>query len=234
MPRCPMARSGCITTTNLSTHPALTFRYALTGISVQGPTGDPVRFSTYRYDTLGRAISSEHAGGVNRYSVNYAIAVSAKRRHRPARQPARTLNLTTQHAMFFRPLNRNPPALAAVRRLRPSPTTPMPTSPRAPTSMARRPATPMTSPATLRPSASKACSTTANCAAALSTPPAGARVDQHPMASRLAHADPSGRTQAHHHQCLQRLRRHLRPDHRLSRRSTDRSGVQPYRTSHHR
>ena len=47
------------------------FPYALTGISVQGATGDPVRFSTYQYDSFGRAISSEHAGGVNRYSVNY-------------------------------------------------------------------------------------------------------------------------------------------------------------------
>jgi len=43
------------------------FMHALTGVTSE----DGQRFSTYAYDTLGRAISSEHAGGVDKISVNY-------------------------------------------------------------------------------------------------------------------------------------------------------------------
>ena len=67
---------------------------ALTGISVQGPVGDPVRYSIYRYDTLGRAISTEHAGSVNRYGVNYASAYQQSVVTDPLGSQ-RTLNLTT-------------------------------------------------------------------------------------------------------------------------------------------
>ena len=70
------------------------FPIALTGISVQGLTGDPVRFSTYRYDALGRAISSEHAGAVNRYSVNYATPNQQSIVTDPLGSQ-RTLNLTS-------------------------------------------------------------------------------------------------------------------------------------------
>lgn len=40
---------------------------ALTGITDE----NGVRFATYKYDTQGRAISTEHAGGVEKYSLNY-------------------------------------------------------------------------------------------------------------------------------------------------------------------
>ena len=47
---------------------------ALTGISEQGPTGAAVRYTaTFQYDAFGRAISTEYAAGVNRYSVNYTV-----------------------------------------------------------------------------------------------------------------------------------------------------------------
>jgi YD repeat-containing protein len=44
-----------------------TFRNALTGITDE----NGVRFATYAYDTQGRAISSEHAGGVDKVSLVY-------------------------------------------------------------------------------------------------------------------------------------------------------------------
>ena len=40
---------------------------ALTGITDENGT----RFATYKYDTQGRATSTEHAGGVEKYSLNY-------------------------------------------------------------------------------------------------------------------------------------------------------------------
>jgi YD repeat-containing protein len=40
---------------------------ALTGITDE----NGVRFATYQYDTLGRAISTEHAGAVQKYQLNY-------------------------------------------------------------------------------------------------------------------------------------------------------------------
>ena len=46
---------------------------ALTGISDETAPGQFVRYAIYKYDNQGRAISTEHAGGVNRYSVNYVV-----------------------------------------------------------------------------------------------------------------------------------------------------------------
>lgn len=43
------------------------YRYLLTGITDE----NGVRFATYAYDDAGRAISSEHAGGANRFSFTY-------------------------------------------------------------------------------------------------------------------------------------------------------------------
>ncbi|MES2535741.1 MAG: DUF6531 domain-containing protein [Pseudomonadota bacterium] len=45
---------------------------ALTGITDE----NGVRFATWRYDTSGRAISSEHAGGVENYTVTYNNALT--------------------------------------------------------------------------------------------------------------------------------------------------------------
>lgn len=81
---------------------------ALTGISVQGTTGDPIRYSTYRYDALGRAISTEHAGGVNRYGVDYASAFQQSVVTDP-RGSQRTLNLTTLVGNVL-PLSQSQPA----------------------------------------------------------------------------------------------------------------------------
>jgi YD repeat-containing protein len=47
---------------------------ALTGIWVERSAGTLVRFATYRYDARGLAISTEHAGGVNAYTVSYDLA----------------------------------------------------------------------------------------------------------------------------------------------------------------
>jgi YD repeat-containing protein len=49
------------------------FPQALTGIVDEGG----VRFSTYTYDTQGRAVSTELAGGIGRYQVSYPAAGSA-------------------------------------------------------------------------------------------------------------------------------------------------------------
>jgi YD repeat-containing protein len=45
---------------------------ALTGITDE----NGVRYATYQYDASGRAISTEHAGGVNKYSLNYTSPYS--------------------------------------------------------------------------------------------------------------------------------------------------------------
>jgi RHS repeat-associated protein len=45
---------------------------ALTGITDE----NGVRYATYQYDSSGRAISTEHAGGVNKYSLNYTSPYS--------------------------------------------------------------------------------------------------------------------------------------------------------------
>lgn len=49
-------------------------RNALTGIGVERSPGVFTRFGTYRYDTRGLAISTEHAGGVEKFSVNYDLS----------------------------------------------------------------------------------------------------------------------------------------------------------------
>ncbi len=45
--------------------------YALTGISEDDSTFTLQRLGTYKYDTQGRAVSTEHTGGVNKYSISY-------------------------------------------------------------------------------------------------------------------------------------------------------------------
>ena len=51
----------------------LTYHYATTGDISQflGKSINGVRYSTFTYDTLSRAISSEHAGGVEKYTFSY-------------------------------------------------------------------------------------------------------------------------------------------------------------------
>lgn len=49
-------------------------RNALTGIGVERNPGVFTRFATYRYDARGLAISTEHAGGVEKFSVSYDLA----------------------------------------------------------------------------------------------------------------------------------------------------------------
>ena len=44
---------------------------SLTGISFMDSAGVVTRFATYAYDTIGRAISTEHAGGQERFSFSY-------------------------------------------------------------------------------------------------------------------------------------------------------------------
>ncbi|WP_164483773.1 MULTISPECIES: LamG-like jellyroll fold domain-containing protein [unclassified Polaromonas] len=46
------------------------FAWALTGVTDENTT----RYATFGYDSAGRAISTEYAGGVNRYSVSYGQA----------------------------------------------------------------------------------------------------------------------------------------------------------------
>jgi YD repeat-containing protein len=46
---------------------------ALTGIIEKANAADPgVRYATYQYDASGKATSTEHAGGVEKYALNYA------------------------------------------------------------------------------------------------------------------------------------------------------------------
>lgn len=45
--------------------------YSLTGISDEVVPGSLVRYATFRYDANGRAISTEHAGGVDKFTVTY-------------------------------------------------------------------------------------------------------------------------------------------------------------------
>ncbi len=49
------------------------FPHALTGISDESG----VRYATYKYDTLGRAVSTEHAGGVNKHALSYSSTSSS-------------------------------------------------------------------------------------------------------------------------------------------------------------
>jgi len=48
------------------------FPWALTGVTDENNT----RYATFGYDSQGRAISTEYAGGVNRFSVSYGLAPS--------------------------------------------------------------------------------------------------------------------------------------------------------------
>ena len=48
-------------------NPEYKFRWALTGITDE----KGVRFATYGYDSLGRATSTEHAGGVDKFQLNF-------------------------------------------------------------------------------------------------------------------------------------------------------------------
>ncbi|SHN33811.1 YD repeat-containing protein, partial [Rhizobacter sp. OV335] len=48
--------------------------WALTGVSDERG----VRYATFGYDTEGRAISTEHAGGVDKYAVSYAVPPSIR------------------------------------------------------------------------------------------------------------------------------------------------------------
>lgn len=66
---------------------------SLTGISVEHPVGTFLRYSTYRYDGAGRAVSTELAGSVNRYTVNYATPYVASTVTDPL-GTTRTLQLT--------------------------------------------------------------------------------------------------------------------------------------------
>ena len=43
----------------------------LTGISYVEANGSVTRYATYSYDTTGKAISTEHAGGVERFTLSY-------------------------------------------------------------------------------------------------------------------------------------------------------------------
>ena len=65
---------------------------ALTGVSEVVPTTQPFRLSTFKYDTQGRAIYTERAGGINAYSVNYAV---------PRRETVITDPLGTQRRYTF-------------------------------------------------------------------------------------------------------------------------------------
>ncbi len=65
---------------------------ALTGISDEIAAGQIVRYGIYQYDSQGRAISTEHAGSVNRYTVNYVT---------PYQQSIVTDPLGTQRAYNF-------------------------------------------------------------------------------------------------------------------------------------
>ncbi|MFL6621742.1 MAG: DUF6531 domain-containing protein, partial [Sulfurifustis sp.] len=47
------------------------FPHALTGISYKEPGGNPVRYATYSYDANGKAIVTEHAGGVQHFGFSY-------------------------------------------------------------------------------------------------------------------------------------------------------------------
>ncbi|GEM_PF-973907 len=47
------------------------FPHHLTGISYQEAGGSPVRYSTYAYDSTGKAIVTEHAGGIEHYGLAY-------------------------------------------------------------------------------------------------------------------------------------------------------------------
>lgn len=51
---------------------AFTFASALTGITDE----NGVRFATYQYDAQGRAVSTEHAGGVERFTVSYDAGIA--------------------------------------------------------------------------------------------------------------------------------------------------------------
>lgn len=56
---------------------------ALTGISDLGANGMFTRFATFNYDGAGRAISTEHAGGVDRNQVTYGVDLSQATVTRP-------------------------------------------------------------------------------------------------------------------------------------------------------
>lgn len=55
----------------------------LTGISEQSGNGAFVRYSTYKYDGAGRAVLTEHAGGAGRHAVSYASDMTAATVTRP-------------------------------------------------------------------------------------------------------------------------------------------------------
>ncbi len=48
-----------------------TFPHHLTGISYQDAGGSAVRYSTYSYDTNGKAVVTEHAGGIEHFGLSY-------------------------------------------------------------------------------------------------------------------------------------------------------------------
>lgn len=69
------------------------FRYALTGIVDEN--GD--RYATFGYDSTGRAISTEHAGSVEKYSIAYTVNSSGRPTTSVVTDPLgtiRTYNLT--------------------------------------------------------------------------------------------------------------------------------------------
>ncbi|MFC3549575.1 RHS repeat-associated core domain-containing protein [Lysobacter cavernae] len=63
---CPVGANGCP-----ATPPAGGFPHALTGISEKSATGVVNRFATFQFDHKGRAISTSHAGGVDRLMIEY-------------------------------------------------------------------------------------------------------------------------------------------------------------------
>ena len=46
---------------------------ALTGVLVSGSGAGTARFATFRYNAAGQAVSTEHAGGVNRHTLSFLI-----------------------------------------------------------------------------------------------------------------------------------------------------------------
>ncbi|MFL6621624.1 MAG: DUF6531 domain-containing protein, partial [Sulfurifustis sp.] len=63
----------------------------LTGISYQEPGGSAVRYATYSYNASGKAITTEHAGGVEHFGLSYDSAT----------QTTVTDAATTQQVMTF-------------------------------------------------------------------------------------------------------------------------------------
>lgn len=45
--------------------------YALTGISDLDASSNPVRYASYSYDSTGRAITTQHAGGIDRFDLQF-------------------------------------------------------------------------------------------------------------------------------------------------------------------